>query len=255
MSARGVRWWGSAVLLLVIGVAPVGAQASDTVWVNTRSGVYHCRGTEYYGKTTRGEYLLESEALAAGRRPNGGRRCPPASASDREQVRAVPAQGLLGGAGSATGSVTVEPPMRPTSGLEQCRLTRIVDGDTVECEPFGAIRLIGVDTPERNQEPFYTAATAGLAAMVPLGSMLQLERDSTDRDVQGRLLRYLWSENQMLNWELVRRGWGVSLPYRTTPRYNTLFDATEAKARAEGRGLWQVNGFTCRPVDARRNRC
>ncbi len=30
--------------------------------VNARSGVYHCRGTTYYGNTNRGEYLLEPAA-------------------------------------------------------------------------------------------------------------------------------------------------------------------------------------------------
>jgi hypothetical protein len=44
-------------------------------WVNTRSGVYHCRGTQYYGKTKTGTYMAEAKAQAAGHRPAYGRRC------------------------------------------------------------------------------------------------------------------------------------------------------------------------------------
>jgi len=45
------------------------------VWVNTSSGVYHCEGTRYYGKTKRGAFMTESAARAEGRRPAGGRPC------------------------------------------------------------------------------------------------------------------------------------------------------------------------------------
>lgn len=36
------------------------------VWVNTKSGTYHCEGTKYYGKTKAGEYMLEADAKAKG---------------------------------------------------------------------------------------------------------------------------------------------------------------------------------------------
>lgn len=49
------------------------------VWVNTRSHVYHCPGTRWYGNTKQGKYLSESEALREGDRPAYGRSCGPAS--------------------------------------------------------------------------------------------------------------------------------------------------------------------------------
>jgi hypothetical protein len=39
------------------------------VWVNTRSGVYHCPGTRWYGRTQQGKYMGECEAKNAGYRP------------------------------------------------------------------------------------------------------------------------------------------------------------------------------------------
>jgi hypothetical protein len=54
-------------------VAPSSSEVK--VWVNTRSGVYHCPATQYYGNTKSGEFMSESEARAAGNRPAYGRSC------------------------------------------------------------------------------------------------------------------------------------------------------------------------------------
>ena len=45
------------------------------VWVNSRSGVYHCPGTRYYGATAQGRYMTQAEARAAGYRAAYGRTC------------------------------------------------------------------------------------------------------------------------------------------------------------------------------------
>jgi hypothetical protein len=45
------------------------------VWVNTSSGVYHCPGTRWYGRTKRGEYMTQVQAQDAGDRPAYGKVC------------------------------------------------------------------------------------------------------------------------------------------------------------------------------------
>lgn len=45
------------------------------VWVNTASGVYHCPGTRWYGKTKHGEYMTQAEAQKKGHRPAYGKVC------------------------------------------------------------------------------------------------------------------------------------------------------------------------------------
>ena len=45
------------------------------VWVNTKSSVYHCPGTHWYGATKSGEYMKQSEAQQKGFRPAYHRAC------------------------------------------------------------------------------------------------------------------------------------------------------------------------------------
>lgn len=60
------------------GLAALRAPADTSgvrVWLNTSSRIYHCPGSANYGRTTRGEYMPESVAVARGARPAGGRPC------------------------------------------------------------------------------------------------------------------------------------------------------------------------------------
>ena len=77
----------------------------------------------------------------------------------------------------------------------------------------GPMRLIGIDTPERDQAPFGTTATAGMAALSPKGVTIKISTDSALRDRYGRLLAYAWYQHTSINWLMIRQGWAVSVRY------------------------------------------
>lgn len=154
-----------------------------------------------------------------------------------------------------TSSVTDSGPATPVRQTTPCVVTRVVDGDTIECERVGRIRLIGMDTPEMSQEPYGALAAQALATLTPVGSEVQLEPDVEPRDRYGRVLAYIWVRGLMANWALVRQGWAVLLTYPPNVQYVEWFTEAQRLAREEGVGLWAVGGFECLPRDRRRGRC
>jgi hypothetical protein len=104
------------------------------------------------------------------------------------------------------------------------------------------VRYIGIDTPEtvhpdRPVEYMGPEASAANAALVQ-GEMVRLEKDVSETDRFGRLLRYVWVDGTMVNAELVRRGYAQASRYPPDVKYAELLRDLEAVARREERGLW-----------------
>jgi micrococcal nuclease len=146
-------------------------------------------------------------------------------------------------------------PRTPRRETVSCTVTRITDGDGIECEGIGRVRLIGIDTPELEQQPFGRQAAAALGALMRVGSEVRLEPDVEARDRYGRTLAYVWIGSTMANWRVVRDGWAVLLTYPPNVQYVDAFTEAERRAREEGRGLWASGGFECLPRDHRARRC
>lgn len=146
-------------------------------------------------------------------------------------------------------------PRRPARDTAECIVTRIVDGDTIDCRGLGRVRLIGIDAPEATQRPFAAAATSALTAILRTGSRAQIEQDVEARDRYGRTLGYVWLDGKQVNWMMIRAGWTVLLTYPPNVRYVEFYTRAQQRAREEKLGLWKVSGFACTPVDRRRKRC
>lgn len=56
-------------------IAPAAGGGAGQVWLNTASNIYHCQGSQWYGKTKAGAYMSEDQAKAKGARPDHGKPC------------------------------------------------------------------------------------------------------------------------------------------------------------------------------------
>jgi micrococcal nuclease len=130
----------------------------------------------------------------------------------------------------------------PTAPL----VTRVIDGDTIEVNIRGTIhkiRYIGIDTPELDDErPEFRAlaqeATRFNRELVE-GETIRLEKDVSETDRYGRLLRYVYVEDIFINAEMVRQGLAWSKSYPPDTKYQDILEETEAEARRDKIGLWQ----------------
>jgi len=124
-------------------------------------------------------------------------------------------------------------------------VTRVVDGDTVEVEIDGQltkVRYIGIDTPEsvdprRAVECFGKEAAERNRELVE-GETVGLEKDVSDTDAFGRLLRYVWLDGRLVNARLVTEGYALAATYPPDVRYSELFAQLQSEAQAAGLGLW-----------------
>jgi len=78
----------------------------------------------------------------------------------------------------------------PVFSLTEATVARVIDGDTIVLTSGERVRLIGVDAPEVG-ELGADQATRFVRERVE-GQTVWLEADGRDRDVHGRLRRYVW---------------------------------------------------------------
>jgi micrococcal nuclease len=135
--------------------------------------------------------------------------------------------------------------------LTRAQVRRVVDGDTLIVVVGGReerLRYIGVDTPETVNpntpvECYGHEASAANRRLVE-GRTVYLEKDVSERDRFGRLLRYVYvddpasGERLFVNLELVRQGYAQVVTYPPDVRHAHTFRAAQQEARDAGRGLW-----------------
>lgn len=125
-------------------------------------------------------------------------------------------------------------------GPESFLVVRVIDGDTIKLENGETIRYLLIDTPETTEEPvdcYGREATERNRELVE-GQRVRLERDATDRDAYGRLLRYVYVDDMLVQAELVRDGYGFVYSRQPDVKYLRDMAALERQAREEGAGLW-----------------
>ena len=129
-------------------------------------------------------------------------------------------------------------------------VTYVLDGDTIEvriADRLERVRLLGIDTPEtvdRDQpvECYGPEASAELKELLPVGTVVRLERDVEPRDAYNRLLAYVYrvGDSLFVNAEMARRGLAVELQIAPNGARQPVIRAAVDEARAANRAIWGV---------------
>jgi endonuclease YncB( thermonuclease family) len=141
-------------------------------------------------------------------------------------------------------------PALAQTDTQQVRVTRVVDGDTIEVSPrvLGTedVHLIGVDTPEVfGIEAQRCGPQASRFTTEELGGQdVTLEFDVGRVDAFGRVLAYVWVpdlDGVLFNETLLRRGLARVLSVEPNVKYEDRFLAAEKEAKADGIGVWATD--------------
>jgi micrococcal nuclease len=125
----------------------------------------------------------------------------------------------------------------PTA-TDTVRVTMVIDGDTVIISTGQRVRYIGMDTPEMFPEEAFAREATRVNRELVQGKVIRLEKDVSETDKYGRLLRYVWVDGTMVNIELTRRGLAVAKAYPPDTKYRVLLEAAELQAKFSRRGMW-----------------
>lgn len=157
-----------------------------------------------------------------------------------------------------TSSLENQPTSQPVNSLFQ--VVKVIDGDTIVLENGKTVRYIGIDTPELHHPKKAVECFAQEAKManekLVLGKKVKLEKDISETDKYGRLLRYVYvkkseqneseaeneaSESGMIfvNEYLLREGFARLSTFPPDVKYVNLFQKAEKEARENNRGLYQ----------------
>lgn len=127
--------------------------------------------------------------------------------------------------------------------------TEVIDGDTIRVQlddKDESVRVVGIDTPE-TVDPRQPVECMGEEASDRMRELVEnrrvrLEPDPTqsDRDRYGRLLRYVFLEDDTdAGLTLIEEGYAQSVNYGSQEHERYLiYEEAENKAREANRGLW-----------------
>lgn len=142
-------------------------------------------------------------------------------------------------------------PKSEKSNRMAATVLNVVDGDTMDVKlPNGnkeRIRLLLVDTPETKHpnkpvQPFGPEASE-FTKKTLTDQQVELEFDVQERDKYGRLLAYVYLNDQMFNKTLLEKGLARVAVFPPNTKYVDEFRAIQEKAQKEAIGIWSIENY------------
>ncbi len=138
--------------------------------------------------------------------------------------------------------------------FEEAYVTKVVDGDTIWVQINGKdykVRMIGMNSPEYTKEiePYGKEATEFTTNML-LNKTIYLQKDVSNTDDYGRLLRYVWIDKvdnitpdtvstSLFNYIIVEEGLAKSKYYSPDISLQEYLDNAQNDAKSNKKGIWE----------------
>jgi len=136
--------------------------------------------------------------------------------------------------------------------FQRAIVQRVIDGDTIELTNKKRVRLIGINTPESTYKiEVYGKEAQNYSQEKLAGRTIWLQKEISDSDRYGRLLRIVWLEQpvdsrnedeirlKMFNAELILNGYAEPSTFPPDVKYSPYFRQFAREARSLRVGLWR----------------
>jgi endonuclease YncB( thermonuclease family) len=149
------------------------------------------------------------------------------------------------------------PTITPLPDEVRALVVDIIDGDTItvvmDGDPPGltyTVRYLGIDAPPNTASIPWGRVAFETNRKLTNGRVVQLERDQTDADSDGNLLRYVFLDDALLSITLAEQGLARANIVEPDTRFQAEILEAEGRARTGQLGLWSNRPPTATPRPA-----
>ena len=126
-----------------------------------------------------------------------------------------------------------------TANDEEATVQRVIDGDSVRLTDGREVRYIGVDAAELGSDGVWAEAAKAANIRLVQGKRVRLEREVSETDRYGRLLRHVYLGERWVNGELVVSGLTRVRLYAPDVQRGTELVKLQEEAQRRRRGMWR----------------
>lgn len=130
--------------------------------------------------------------------------------------------------------------------FENVNVAHVIDGDTIITDRGQKVRYIGLDSAELSSSDCYAQEAYLKNKDLVEGKTIRLEKDLSDKDKYGRLLRYVYvtestssAQTIFVNDFLLRNGFAKVMAIAPNLRYYQQLKSAEKEAQKKDIGLWK----------------
>lgn len=133
---------------------------------------------------------------------------------------------------------------------EEVKYSKCVDGDTIKVirkKEEITVRLLAIDTPEVNKKEYYAKEASNYTCnKVKNAKVIELEYDSKSNktDKYGRVLAWVYVDDELLNDEIIQGGYGKVAYLYGKYKYVDILKVHEKKAQDNNLGIWSNKKVT-----------